>query len=457
MKRWHTGLQVALLLALTMQVWASSLQVHDRLSAWNQSRPIRRQTRFIILHTTEGSTIGALEKLRRNGEAHYLVDERGIVYRIIERRRVALHAGRSMWQGTTNLDDHSIGIEVTGYHNRPVTAAQIRALRSLLGDLQRHYRIPDENVMPHSMVAYGTPNRWHRRSHRGRKRCGMQFADRTVRQQLGLNRQQLFDPDVRAGRLIEADPYLASVLYRSARPPAQPVQQPVSASAVATVRTPSQPVSQPSSTSSVAVAQPPVQPASTSVVDVAQTAIQPGEEGNVISRNRSAWDIARDLYREETTIYIFPDGTEIAGSEIKDWRRIPAGTRVEMRHMEGASSSENAADDVLEIGVHGANARELAGEEILAATTIYFLIDGRVRQGKELSEEQVDALPNGTRMLVGYVHGGYVTARRSAFDIAGAKWNHISTFYRRPDGVIVTGDKLNEGSIVPMSMIFFQR
>ncbi|MFU8779864.1 MAG: N-acetylmuramoyl-L-alanine amidase [Kiritimatiellia bacterium] len=413
-RRWHTGLQLALLLALVSQVWGASLQIRDRLSSWSERRPVRRQTRYIILHTTEGGTVGSLEKLRRHGEAHYLVDEKGIVYRIMDRRRVALHAGRSMWENNTKIDEQSIGVEVTGYHNRDITTAQIRSLQLLLADLQRQYRIPDERVMPHSMVAYGSPNRWHRRSHRGRKRCAMQFADRALRQQLGLNRQPLFDPDVRAGRLIEADPYLASVLYGTARAPRE------------------------------------------SRGDVRAASTQPQitqAEGNIITRNRSAWDIARDQYQSETTIYLFPDGKEMRGNEIRDWRRLPAGTRVEMR----TGVSENAAVELFEIGVHGQNARDLAGDEVLAATTIYFLVDGRVRQGSELSAAQVDALPAGTRMLVGYIHGGYVTARRTAFDIAGAKWNHPTTFYRQPNGTIVSGDGVSESAIVPMMMVFFQR
>ncbi len=403
-KRFQIVLQTGLLLALATQVWATALTIRDRLSPWNERRPTRSQTRYIILHTTEGGTPGSLEKLRKFGEAHYLVAEDGLVYRIMDRRRVALHAGRSMWQGISNLDEHSIGIEVTGYHNRPITSAQIQSLRLLLADLQRVYRIADENVLPHSMVAYGAPNRWHRRSHRGRKRCGMQFADRALRQQLGLRRQPLFDPDVRAGRLVEADPYLAQVLYGSA-------QEQTAARA-----------------------------------QFSET------DANVIRRGRSAWDIARDQYRSAHTRYIFPDGTERRGNEIRDWTRMPAGTRVIL----ASGMTDNIDEGLLEIGVHGDSASELAGEEVLAATTIYFLPDGRVRQGTELTQAQVDGLGPGTRMLVGYIHGGYVTARRTAFDIAGAKWNHESTFYRTADGRVVSGARMAEGAIAPMTMIFFQ-
>jgi hypothetical protein len=132
---------------------------------------------------------------------------------------------------------------------------------------------------------------------------------------------------------------------------------------------------------------------------------------------------------------------------------MPSGTRV----LIAPSTSENAPEELLKIGVHGSHARELAGDEIRASTTIYFLTDGRVRQGTELTNAQIESLAEGTQMLVGYVHGGYVTAQRSAFDIAGAKWNHSSTFYRRPDGSILSGDQIEESSIIPMSMVFFQR
>lgn len=404
--RFRSILQVGLVCVLAVQAWAAvDLAIENRLSPWNTKRPVRQQTRYILLHTTEGATPGSLRKLQKYGEAHYLVAKDGSVYRIMDRKRIALHAGRSMWEGRTNLDNHSIGIEVTGYHNQPIQAAQIRSLRLLLRDLQRIYRIPDERVIPHSMVAYGTPNRWHRKSHRGRKRCGMQFADRALRAKLGLKKQPLFDPDVRAGRLVEADPYLAQVLYGSARE------------------------------QSVARAQ------------------YAGRESDVIRAGRSAWDIARDQYRSEHTVYVYPDGTERTGAEIRDWKRMPAGTRVVL----GDGGTENVDEGLLEIGVHGDHATEIAGDEILSASTMYFLVDGRVRQGSELRPEDVEALPPGTQMLVGYTHGGYVTAKRSAFDIAGAKWNHGSTYYRTRDGRILSGAQMEEGSIAPRTMVFFQR
>ena len=396
-------LHLVLLLILAAQA-GYALQARDHYSPLDRQRDVRKETRFILLHTTEGPGKGSLEKLHRYGEAHYMVDTDGVVYRIIDRRRVAMHAGRSMWDGLTSLDDYAIGIEVAGYHNRSITAAQVAALRELLADLKRIYAIQDQNIIPHSMVAYGAPNRWHKQSHRGRKRCGMQFAVRALREQLGLKRQPMFDPDVRAGRLVNADPYLAQVLYGSAREQVQAV------------------------------------------------AHFSEKDADVITTGRSAWDIARDQYRSADTIYRFPDGRELRGSEIRNWKAIPPGTRVVL----AAVARENVAEGLLTVGADGA-VSDLAGDEALAATTIYFLKDGRVRQGTELDRGQVDALPEGTRLLVGYVHGGYLTDRRRAFDVCGEKWNAPTTFYRFNDGRVVAGDRVREGTIPPMTMIFFQR
>lgn len=179
----------------------------------NKERDVRKRTTFIILHTTEAEAKSSLRKLSKNGEAHYCVDTDGTVYRIVDRNRVAYHCGTSMWKGQKNLDTVSLGIEVVGYHDKALTRAQYRALRDLVATLQKTYKVKDANVMPHAQVAYGAPNKWHARNHRGRKRCGMGYATPAVRKLLGLKERWLYDPDVRARRVVVGDSYLARVLY----------------------------------------------------------------------------------------------------------------------------------------------------------------------------------------------------------------------------------------------------
>lgn len=382
---------------------AQGLNIESRYSPLNRNRAPRTATEYIILHTTEGGGRGSLEKLRRFGEAHYMVDTDGKVYRIIEHRRIATHAGRSMWNGRTNLDNISIGIEIVGYHDRPMTRAQIQALRELLRQLKAIYRIPDERILPHSMVAYGAPNRWHRVAHRGRKRCGMLLAREDVRREIGLRGRPNFDPDVRAGRLVVADAYLERVLFGP---------------------------------SAFSAPEPPAAP-------------------NVIARNRSAWDIAREQYNAPTTRYTFPDGRVLRGNEISNWNAMPPGTVVHVASSATDEPRERETESVRVLGRDGATPSDIAGEDANRDSTIYFFPDGRVARGGELTDEELRSLPTGTGMLVGYTHGGSISARRRAFDIVGPRWNLATTFYRFPDGTLKNGEEINERNIPNNTMVFY--
>lgn len=409
------GNRYALLLAagtalLLVSAPARALTLLDsHTSPRNRERSLRRETRYIILHTTEGSSRGALPKLSRNGEAHYLIDEQGRGYRIVDRRRIAYHCGLSMWEGRTNLDRFSIGIEVAGYHDRTLNASQMTALKALLDKLKRIYRIPDERVLTHSMVAYGAPNRWHNREHRGRKRCGMQFARWETRRRLGLMRQPRYDPDVRAGRLINADPDLAVILYGSAR------EQDLVARRYA------------------------------------------DHTDNVIGPRRSAWDIARDRYDHPDTHYLFPDGTVRRGNEIKNWHAIPPGTRVATKPVAAEDVRSAMTSGWRVLGTHGNTPSCIAGAAWRQADTWYLYPDGRLLSGDRLAPDADRDMPAGTRILTGYAMGGPVTARQRAFDISGPRWNAADTFYLLPDGNVLTGTSINENRIPDGARILFRR
>jgi len=203
--------------ALVLLFFALPLEAIDASDRYrsprNPERRIRQSTRLIVLHTTEAPARSSLNKLSDRGEAHFCVTEAGQVYRIVDRDRVAFHAGRSMWNGIEDVDYYSIGIECVGYHNKPMPTVELAAIRQLVKELQSMYRLSDDKVVCHSHVAYGAPNKWQRRRHRGRKRCGMLFAMASVRRQLGLRSKPSSDPDTRAGRLAVGDDYLRNVLY----------------------------------------------------------------------------------------------------------------------------------------------------------------------------------------------------------------------------------------------------
>ena len=220
----------ALLFLAFLASGASAIDFSNRYrSPRNAERRVRKSTELIVLHTTEAPAKSSLNKLCARGEAHYCVTEVGKIYRIVDRDRVAFHAGRSMWNGKEDADEFSIGIECVGYHDKAMGMVQIRAIRDLVKELQKMYKIPDERVVCHSHVAYGAPNKWQKKNHRGRKRCGMLFAMPSVRAQLGLVRRPASDADVRAKRLVVGDDYLRRVLYGNVDTmkssyPKQPVQ-----------------------------------------------------------------------------------------------------------------------------------------------------------------------------------------------------------------------------------------
>lgn len=389
---------------------AVKLQINDKLSPLNRDRPLRQRTDYIVLHTTEGGDRSSLDRVRRAGLAHYLVMTDGRIYRTIDRSRLARHAGLSMWNGQQDLDAVSIGIEVVGYHNRPLRERQILALRELLRQLQSIYDIPDDRVLSHSMVAYGNRNRWHRQAHRGRKRCGMLFAQPELRERLGLSGSPDRDPDVLAGRLVVADPHLATVLYGGSR-------------------------------------------------EAQRAAVEEftGPEVNVITAQRTAWYIARDEFDSATTVYYFPDGTRLRGTEVNDWSRLPPGTRVLLGQDPPADVAVNdapfAGPSWGVIGRDGNTAGEVAGSAYNLPTTVYVRPNGRVSRGDQLADRDFRNLPRGTRVFLGVRYAGTVTRHRTAYALAGPDFRLDSTLYLLPGGAVRTGSQIRENKIPGGTMV----
>ena len=367
----------------------------------NRERPVRKATSLIILHTTEAPSRSALRKLSDLGECHFCMDEAGRVYRIIDHRREAYHAGRSMWNGRANVDEFSVGIEVCGYHNKPLNAAQNTALAALIGELKYIYKIADHNVLAHSNVAYGAPNKWQKRSHRGRKRCGMLFATSTVRARLGLKARVAYDPDVRAGRLVVGDAYLAQVLYGKGAPAKQVV--------AATARS----------------------------------------DSNVIGAGKGAWDIARDAYDDPTTLYVFPDGTKKRGNQLANFKLLPPGTKVLVN-----APADNRLEKFQVVGDNG-KAQDIAGDEVLNSSTIYVYPDGRYIRGSQLGAGGVVKLPYGTKVLLGYAIGGPISPSRPAASFCGNRWRSPETFFLI-SGVLIPGSQVDDAKIPSGTMLFFK-
>ena len=237
-----------------------------------------------------------------------------------------------MWNGKEDVDKFSIGIECVGYHDKPMPSVQLTAIRDLVKYLQKMYRIPDERVVCHSHVAYGSPNKWQKRRHRGRKRCGMLFAMPSVRRILQLKARPAFDVDTRNGRLAIGDPYLQGVLYgrtdtmvgRCGRPAPAPEKNGVS-SWIASVLGTSKPAPPPEPPKPAVKSTPPPSPPPKAVVSapprvqgapksIAQLKLLGYVAKGTVSKTTSASKIAGGKWNAPDTYYtirgkVFPGNT----------------------------------------------------------------------------------------------------------------------------------------------------
>jgi N-acetylmuramoyl-L-alanine amidase len=115
----------------------------------------------LVLHYTGmQSAKAAVARLRdpvARVSSHYVVDEDGTVYALVDEAMRAWHAGISYWRGVRQLNDGSVGIEIVnpghewGYRAFP--EAQMLAVQDLCQGILGRHPIPARNVVGHSDIA----------------------------------------------------------------------------------------------------------------------------------------------------------------------------------------------------------------------------------------------------------------------------------------------------------------
>lgn len=119
---------------------------------------------LLILHYTGMATGSAALTRMTDAEAkvsaHYMVEEDGSIFQLVDEYKRAWHAGVSEWQGETNINSNSIGIEiVNGGHNflnedgslAAFPDVQINAVIALSKDIMKRHG--DLVVLGHSDIA----------------------------------------------------------------------------------------------------------------------------------------------------------------------------------------------------------------------------------------------------------------------------------------------------------------
>ena len=115
---------------------------------------------ILIHYTGMASAEAALDRLcdpASQVSAHYLIEEDGTIWSLVDEQHRAWHAGIGYWAGEADINSHSIGIELVnpghelGY--RPFPMPQMEALANLAREIIARHKIPNHRVLGHSDVA----------------------------------------------------------------------------------------------------------------------------------------------------------------------------------------------------------------------------------------------------------------------------------------------------------------
>ena len=116
---------------------------------------------MLVLHYTGMQTgQAAIDRLRDPAakvSAHYVVEEDGRIFQLVDEAARAWHAGRSHWRGITDVNSASVGIEIVnpghewGYRDFP--DPQIDAPIPLVAAIKERHAITRGNIVGHSDIA----------------------------------------------------------------------------------------------------------------------------------------------------------------------------------------------------------------------------------------------------------------------------------------------------------------
>ena len=88
---------------------------------------------------------------------HYLIRRNGVIFRLVNDRNIAWHAGKSKWGKYNNLNKNSIGIELVNkghkFGYQAFTKTQILNLVKLCKKLKKKYKIKKQFILGHSDIA----------------------------------------------------------------------------------------------------------------------------------------------------------------------------------------------------------------------------------------------------------------------------------------------------------------
>jgi N-acetylmuramoyl-L-alanine amidase len=111
---------------------------------------------MLVFHSMAHNAAEGISRLDElNLSSHYIVDFDGTIWQCVDEKKRAWHAGVSSWQGLTDINSRSIGIEIchntlgqSAFHRR-----QIKSLILLSRDIINRWHIAPDKIVAHSDIA----------------------------------------------------------------------------------------------------------------------------------------------------------------------------------------------------------------------------------------------------------------------------------------------------------------
>jgi hypothetical protein len=122
------------------------------------SRPASAIIDCAVLHATAGSlsaTLAWFANPDSGVSAHFVIAKNGDVYQMVEEKRRAHHAGASSYQGRSDFNDFSVGIELVNDNNGidPYPPDQFEASVELVTYLANKYGIERQWIVTHADIS----------------------------------------------------------------------------------------------------------------------------------------------------------------------------------------------------------------------------------------------------------------------------------------------------------------
>jgi len=115
-----------------------------------------RPSIIVVHYTAMQSCAAARDRLcdpAAQVSAHWLISELGEAEALVPEEARAWHAGAGYWAGLTDVNSHSIGIELANRGNHPFPEPQMQALEALLRGIMQRWHIPPHRIIGHSDMA----------------------------------------------------------------------------------------------------------------------------------------------------------------------------------------------------------------------------------------------------------------------------------------------------------------